>query len=143
MAIQTPLTKEFYGTRFYRAWYNMKTRCNNKKYNEFSSYGGRGIRYCDRWEQFKNFHEDMISGYADGLQLDRINNDGDYDKDNCRWVSRIQQMNNTSYNRMFTINNITDTFSNWVRRVGAKRSTVAQRFYSYGWSIEKALGLEV
>lgn len=80
----------------YQVWNSMKTRCYNKKNKRYSCYGGRGIKVCDRWlESFENFYSDMLEGYEKGLQLDRIDNDGDYEPNNCRWVTAQQNTMNT------------------------------------------------
>lgn len=81
-------------TRTYLTWENMKQRCLNPKYTHYSSYGGRGIRICKRWYRFTNFLEDM-GIRPKNKTLDRINNNGDYKPSNCRWATKLQQMNNT------------------------------------------------
>lgn len=82
----------------YKVWQNMLNRCRNKNYHAYARYGGRGIAVCDRWkgsDGFDNFVEDM-SPRPQGLQIDRIDNDGDYTPDNCRWVTRTENMRNIS-----------------------------------------------
>ena len=81
-------------TRVYNIWRGMKTRCTNPKAIKWNLYGGRGIRYDASWDTFEGFWNDMQEGYSDGLTLDRISSDGDYCKDNCRWVSYETQNNN-------------------------------------------------
>lgn len=67
----------------------MRQRCNNPKSKFYFNYGGRGITVCDRWnESYENFHEDMFDKYEDGLEIDRIDNNGNYCKENCRFVTR-------------------------------------------------------
>ena len=75
-------------------WRSMRNRCKNSKYSQYKDYGGRGIKVCERWDSFKTFYEDVIEGYSQGLQLDRINNDGNYEPTNIRWVTRQQSLYN-------------------------------------------------
>lgn len=79
----------------YTIWVNMKQRCYNFKSTTYEYYGARGITVCDRWlNSFENFYNDMISTYVKGLQLDRIDNNGNYEPDNCRWATRSQNTKN-------------------------------------------------
>lgn len=83
----------------YNVWNDMKKRCGNANCKSFPDYGGRGIKVCERWlESFENFYEDVIKDYEKGLQLDRRDNDGDYEPSNCRWVTPQQNsMNKRGY----------------------------------------------
>jgi len=78
----------------YRSWDGMKYRCLTKTSPSFKDYGGRGITICDRWLEFKNFYNDMISTWEKGLQIDRIDVNGNYNPANCRWVTRSVQNKN-------------------------------------------------
>lgn len=79
----------------YNVWLKMKDRCFNPKANSYENYGGRGITVCDRWkDSLENFIEDVYPKYKEGLQLDRINNDGNYEPDNVRWVTNQQNSMN-------------------------------------------------
>jgi len=83
-------------TRLYGCWVGMKERCDNKNRRFYHRYGGRGITYCKEWENFEPFMDwALANGYSDGLTLDRINNDGNYEPSNCRWATQSQQ----SYNK--------------------------------------------
>jgi hypothetical protein len=74
------------GSKVYQVYQSMKNRCNNPNNEEYSRYGGRGIKYSLNWETFEGFWKDMEEGYAEGLSIDRINNDVGYSKDNCQWI---------------------------------------------------------
>jgi len=80
--------------RTYKSWQMMKTRCTNLNYNHYKNYGGRGISFCEEWNKFENFLEDM-GERPEHKSLDRINNEGNYEKQNCKWSTRTEQNNNT------------------------------------------------
>lgn len=90
-------THGMHKTRIYQSWQNMKDRCTNPKSARYGRYGGRGIRVCAEWlNSFEKFYEDMSSGYADNLVLDRIDFNGNYCKENCRWVDDSVSNHNKS-----------------------------------------------
>jgi hypothetical protein len=96
----------------YTIWESMRKRCNNPNAKRYDRYGGRGIEVCERWNDFKNFHDDMIEGHHEGLTIDRIDNDGNYEPSNCRWATQQEQMSNYSRNVFITIKGETDTVKN-------------------------------
>lgn len=125
----------------YRAYQNMKTRCNNEHYSLYHRYGGRGITICKEWqESFIAFREWALkNGYRKGLTLDRIDNDGNYCPENCRWVTMVEQSNNRVTNRMLSTNGETDTMANWSRRLDIPYWVLQRRLHD-GWSEDRALG---
>lgn len=85
-------------TRLYRCWSDMKNRCNNSNNRFYHRYGGRGIHVCAEWNAFTSFMEWALShGYADSLTLDRIDNDGNYCPDNCKWSTQHEQSLNKKH----------------------------------------------
>ena len=85
-------------SRLYQSWANMKHRCNNKHNRFYERYGGRGISYCSEWETFEPFMKWALSnGYTDELTLDRIDNDGNYCPENCKWSTQSEQASNKKY----------------------------------------------
>ena len=117
----------------------MNVRCLNSKDQAFLKYGGRGITVSNEWLNFDNFKRDMLSSYKSGLTLERIDNNEGYSKNNCKWATRKEQANNRRSNHLFTYKGISDTLVNWANILRIKRSTLAQRFYVYGWSVERTL----
>ena len=81
--------------RLYKTWCQMKARCYNPKNKAYIDYGGRGVQVCERWLDINNFIEDMYPSYQEGLSIDRIEVNGNYEPDNCRWESRQIQSRNT------------------------------------------------
>jgi hypothetical protein len=83
-----------YRDPFYSVWSTMKARCNNPKSQGYKNYGARGIKICDKWLEFKGFYEDMYSGYEKGLSIERVDNNGNYEKENCVWADIKTQSKN-------------------------------------------------
>lgn len=128
-----------YGTPTYKSWSEMKQRC---KHPEHSSGNYEGVSYCERWESFGNFYEDM-GDRPDGTTLDRIDTYGNYEPDNCRWADSHTQAINKTNSRYITFNGETKHISEWAKETGIKRRTISARLLSYGWSVEKALTTKV
>lgn len=125
----------------YSSWRMMKKRCNDPNYPKYDSWGGRGIRVCQRWCEFKEFLEDM-GHRPSGTSLDRINNDGDYEPGNCRWATRKEQNSNTRRNVLLTFNGKTQNLTEWARELNVRYLVLWGRLKS-GWSTEKTLSTPV
>lgn len=124
-------------TRTWQAWSNMKKRCHENSWIS-AYYANRGIKVCERWNtSFENFLEDM-GEMPDRASLDRIDNDGPYSAENCRWATHTQQMNNTRKTIKITFNGKTKSLAEWARELGVDRNTLRYRLRV--WAIDRALG---
>lgn len=121
----------------YRAWLSMKGRCRDKGR---PSYGGRGIKVCDRWlNSFQNFLQDVGPKPSSLHTLDRKDNDGNYDPDNARWVLPEQQQNNKRTSRIIEFGGRRLSLAQWAREVGITQRGLVSRLDVYGWPLERAL----
>lgn len=123
----------------YVAWQLMHDRCSNPKNESYPRYGGRGIRVCDRWKDYALFLTDM-GDRPPGLTLDRKDNDGDYEPQNCRWATRTEQARNKSTNHRITVRGQTKILAEWAELSGIPRERIANRL-RHGWSPERAIPL--
>lgn len=125
-------------TNLYKTWKGIKTRCYNTKINHYERYGGRGIKVYEEWKNdFNSFYNwSMTNGYSDGLTIDRIDNNGNYGPNNCRWVDMKVQSNNTRTNRWVIYKEDTKTLAQWCEYLGLNNNMVSARLHR-GWSIEK------
>lgn len=127
------------GYNCYTRWQSMKRRCYKEYDSHYKNYGGRGIKVCERWlNSYENFLADMGLPPTIEHQIDRIDNDGDYCPENCRWVSRTENARNRTNNKFITAFGKTMTQSQWAEETGIKRETIAMRM-KRGWSAELAL----
>lgn len=122
-------------TRIYHVWLSMKDRCNNPRSSKYKYYGARGIKVCDKWKSFEGFYEDMKYGYEEHLEIDRIDNNGDYNARNCRWATRKQQVNNSRHNVYLEYKDKTYTMSQLSEVFGLKYNTFKRRIYR-GWDCD-------
>ena len=130
---------EYSGTSLHNSWRGMVQRCTYPKNNRYQNYGGRGIVVCEEWKKFPNFVEWALkNGYQEGLTIERVDSNGNYEPSNCRWATYKDQNNNKSNSRLITINGETHNFCEWADIFGIHRGTVTSRL-SRGWDIEKAL----
>jgi len=125
------------GTQTYGTWEKTKNRCNNKNHDQYAHYGGRGISICERWSDFENFLSDM-GERPDGMSLDRIDNNGNYEPGNCRWVTQKEQNRNKRNSRILKFNNEERCMAEWAEILGISNKTIYERL-KRGWSVEKAL----
>ena len=125
----------------YRIWKNMRGRCLNKNSKDYPYYGGRGITVCERWNDFKNFIDDM-GKKPNGHSLDRIDNSKGYSPCNCRWATKLEQMNNIRTNQILTIDGVSKPLPVWAREYGHKRTTVQARLLR-GWDHKRAVMTKV
>lgn len=130
-----------YGSRLYNIWRNMKARCYRVSSEDFVNYGARGITICDEWRNdFQAFYDwAMANGYRDDLTIDRVDANGNYNPDNCRWSTPKEQSNNTRLNHRIEFNGETHTISEWADICGVKYNTLYARLIRKHWGIEEAL----
>lgn len=125
-------------TPTHTAWNQLRGRCLNPNNEKYPLYGGRGITICERWNDFANFLADMGERPSPKHSLDRIDANGPYSPENCRWATQKTQQNNRRNNRLLTCNGETLTLMQWSERTGFKRETIERRL-ELGWPVERAL----
>ncbi len=126
-------------TKIYACWRNIKIRCLNPTSQNFYLYGGRGISICDRWvDSFENFYEDMKDGHDDSKSIERIDVDGNYCKENCRWATKPEQAKNKRNTAYLTYKGVTKRAADWAAAIGANPRTVVRRVY-LGYSPDECL----
>lgn len=130
------------GTPEYRAWKAIKNRCYNPEFKDFKYYGGKGIVVSDEWKDDpEQFYKDMGKRPSEKHSIDRIDSNGNYCKENCRWATPIEQANNTSWNLLVEYNGEVHTAAEWDRIQNFPKGLIARRLRD-GWSIEKALTIK-
>lgn len=124
----------------YRVWSRMKSCTTLETHQDYKYYGARGLKMCKEWfDDFEKFYQwSIANGYKRGLEIDRIDNDGNYEPSNCRWVTRKKQLNNTSRNRNITFNGKTQSVKEWSEELGFVYNTLYARIFHFGWDTEKA-----
>lgn len=121
----------------HQIWTQMRQRCKNPRDKSYKDYGGRGISVCSEWEVFSTFHAwAMANGYCSGLSIERSNNDGNYEPDNCTWIPMGKQRRNNRRIIKITLNGETKILADWVKDSGIKYSTAYAR-------IKKGIPFEV
>lgn len=128
--------------RIYKIYQGVLNRCNNKNNYSFEHYGGRGIMVCDKWSGehgFENFYKWAIeNGYSEELTIDRIDVNGNYEPDNCRWVDMKAQANNRRNNVSIMYNGKNQTLAQWSEELGINFYTLYARIEKNNWDVERA-----
>ncbi|KAE9560682.1 hypothetical protein [Companilactobacillus bobalius] len=125
----------------YGVWNGMKQRCNNPNQTKYKNYGARGIHLCENWQNnFETFFNwSILNGYSYGLTIDRIDVNGNYEPNNCRWVSQKVQQNNRSNNHLITDENgVTKTLAEWADSAKVTEVALARRIKN-GMSVNEAI----
>lgn len=130
------------GTPLYSRWRAMLGRTCNPNNTEYGNYGGRGITVCERWQSFQRFAEDMECDFSVDLELDRIDVNGPYAPQNCRWATRVQQQRNRRNNHLIIWRGTTATSQEWAEKLGLRPNTLIYRL-RHGWSVDRALTVGV
>lgn len=126
-------------TRLYKIWLGIKKRCLNKKSSRYSYYGGRGITICNDWLDYKNFKTwAEKNGYSENLSIDRIDCNGSYCPENCRWATCRQQANNRRTNHILEYKGKKHSMTDWCKFLGLNYNKIRSRINSYHWTVEKA-----
>lgn len=125
-------------SRIFKIWAGIRKRCNNPKMKSYDRYGGRGIKVCPQWDAFIGFYNDMRHGYADHLTLERINPDGDYEPNNCRWATMKEQARNKRNTKLIECGGEARTAAEWEEITGANRTTIGWRL-KRGWTSREAI----
>ena len=123
----------------YSSWSAMRRRCINPAHKSFAAYGGRGIKICSRWESYLSFRGDMGPRPL-GTTLDRIDNNGNYEPSNCRWATRLEQVNNRRNSIKFEISGSVLTLREISERFGVRLNLLCKRIH-FGWDVHRAIEL--
>lgn len=125
-------------SKIWTVWHSMVERCTKPYSTSFARYGGRGIQVCDRWLVFENFYQDM-GEVPDGCSIDRIDVNGNYSPDNCRWADADTQRNNKRNSVIAEINGVALTLAQWSRKLGVPKPTLYNRVNVLGMSPSDAV----
>jgi hypothetical protein len=124
-------------TKMYHCYYIMMNRCRNPNVDSYPHYGGRGIKVCERWHSYENFYNDM-GERPEGMSIERVDANGDYCPENCKWATNAEQQRNKTNNRYLTVNGEKKLLIDWAKEYRIPRSTMYSRL-DRGWSDERAV----
>ncbi len=127
------------GTPEFKLWCSMRRRCSDTRDKRYDSYGGRGIKVCDRWQDFQNFLDDMGERPSPHHSIDRIDNDGNYEPGNCRWATDETQRRNKRTTRTVSLQGKEMPLVDACKKTKIKYSTANSRLNKLGWTDERAL----
>lgn len=134
------------GTKLYNIWNSMKQRCYNPNDSVYKWYGGKGVSICKEWkDSFVEFQKwSYANGYKEGLSIERVNSNGNYEPSNCEWITRSENStrSNIEMSRMYKFNDEEMSLKDWSEKLGIKYKTLHKRLTD-GWSIEKAFMTKV
>lgn len=126
-------------TTEYYVWLSMKDRCKNPSNKRYYSHGARGVTVCDAWDDFQNFYNDVGPRPSDKHSIERVDNDGNYCPENCKWETDAAQANNKRNNVRLTYNGETKSLMQWCRHLNLSYSVVLARVSDRGWDTVRAL----
>ena len=141
-AVRTITKHGYRRTKLYGVWCGMKKRCYNTKFEHYDRYGGRGIKVCEEWKKDFSIFKDwsLQNGYKEGLEIDRIDVDGNYEPSNCNWKTRTEQVRNRSNTVFLTYKGEKRTLIEWCQKYKVNYKLAHSR-YKKGFDFEKIFNL--
>jgi hypothetical protein len=134
-----PQNHGYSDTPTYKVWVGIKKRCYNPKAENYYLYGGRGIVMSQEWHCFLSFLADMGERPSSDHSIERINHEGSYCKENCRWATKLEQARNKRNNRLIEAFGEIKCMSEWLEILGVSHSTIRDRVYKLGWTYTEAI----
>lgn len=133
-------TANYKKDRLYTIWRDMRKRCRNPNTTSSKNYVDRGIKVCEMWDNSYLVFRDwaLANGYNDTLTIERINNDGNYCPENCKWIPRSKQNQNKRNTRYIEYKGVNKPFVVWCDELGLSKSKIGNRIYTLGWPVNKA-----
>lgn len=129
-------------TKLYYVWHTMLRRCEDHNTKSYADYGKRGICVCEEWHKYETFKQwAYLSGYSDGLEINRKDNNGNYEPNNCEWVTKSENMNNTRRTRYYEYKGGRYTVRQLSEMCGYSYKTIQNRLYS-GWSVDESITID-